>query len=246
MKKFKRLFLWGMCVTVGIMLSLTQEGLTADQRAVWQLIQARIDAGYHHWYELVQWAEEADITWQFHQDHAPFDTGLNAQIHQYGLVGRHVGTGPAIDAQDEETVIMAFHWVDVSHNDKIEALYHLDRTSEEAILNWLASDDREALEEHFDQIVVLEVDENGDERVEASDDQTFLFWHVTFTTLQPKETAVLTIEMHYQLTDVTTRKQMQQQLLELLEARQRVDENRNPLERERLDRRRPPLRREGE
>jgi len=220
------------------MLGLTVEGITLDldQQDHWDLIEARINFGYRNWNELIDWAEREEIEWHINENNEPLTSDVFEKIQNYGILGRHIRTTPGISPEDEETVILIFHWIDVRHDEAMEELYHIDRLSEEPILTWLSRNNLERLNDQFVVVNLLEVNEDGEVFEEDPFEKEFISWDLSFTPLLPREESVLTIELQYQVTHRPSREEMQQMLQDLLNQFEGNDEDeettRHPLARD--------------
>jgi len=240
MKYTRKALLLGVLFSVLFMLGLSVDGITLDldQQGQWDFIESRIDIGYRNWNELIDWAEREDIAWYIYENDEPIALELFEKIQNYGILGRHLRTTPSINRENEEEVILIFHWIDVRHDAAMEELFHIDRLLEEPISTWLTRENLNRLNEQFIVVNLLELDYDGEEIIGEPFAKDFISWNLSFTPLLPREESVLTIELTYRVTNRPSRDEMQQILQDILDELGdtegfRGTENRNPLSRDR-------------
>ena len=178
--------------------------LTAEQRAMWDLIEARIEEGYSSWGELIAWAEENDIEFSAREDEEPPIEALSNLIESYGLVGDYLAATPGIGTEDDpEEVLLVLHFENLTYNDTIAELFNLNRNSGSELNSWLDNNGRDRLEYHFETVEIVSLDDDGDLITEQPNAVEFVSWNVIFTDwFTPAGEGRVRIENVYEILDI--------------------------------------------
>ena len=185
-------------------ISHIDDELTAEQRAMWDLIEARIEDGYSSWGELIIWAEENDVPFSAREDEEPPIEAVSQLIDRYGLVGDYLAATPGIGSDDDpEEVLLLLHFENLTYNDTIAELYNLNRNSGRELNIWLDNGGRDRLEYHFETVEILSFDDSGQLITEQPSAVEFISWNVEFTDwFTPAGEGLVRIESVYQILDI--------------------------------------------
>jgi len=178
--------------------------LTAEQRAIWDLIEERIEEGYDSWSELISWAEENDIPFSLHDGGAPPIEAIQSLMDQYGLDGDYVNATPGLGSEDDpDEVLLLLHFENLTYNETIAELYNLNRNSGRELHSWLDNDGRTRLETQFETVEIIDMDDTGQLITEAPEVFEFVRWDVEFFDIfTPPGEGRVTIERVYRILDV--------------------------------------------
>jgi len=178
--------------------------LTAEQRALWDLIEARIDEGYDSWSELITWADENDISFSAREGGAPPIEAIYLLIDEYGLVGDYLYATPGLDSLDDpDEVLLFLHFENLTYNDMIAELSSLNRNSGRELNSWLDNGGRTRLESHFETVEILNFDDDGEPITELPEVVEFVQWEIDFVDrLLPAGEGRIRIEQIYRILEV--------------------------------------------
>ena len=192
-----------------------------ERQAIWNSIEERIEAGYDSWDELILWADEVGIPWVIHEGGERPKQGLMDAINHYGLVGDYLKARPGTDDLHVGTFVLVLHWENVSHNEVVEELYHLDRYSEDVLIDWLDAGGLEQLEEHFGTILVQKTD--GSHRYLTEDTlrrKELISWIPKATIFNAPENASIHIYIRYRFLE-SSKEAAHRVVLDLVNAKDR-------------------------
>lgn len=181
-------------------------------------IEERIATGYHSWVELVDWANNENIIYEFRVgDDRPTDELLD-QIEAYGLHDIYLfATAQRIFTDNGDDVALVLHFEVFSYLSAVAALHLLDKSSEIELNDWLEYGGLEQLEEVFSEIVVLDLDEFENPLPESTIfEMRFVSWHFEASGSAAYGDRFITISRQYELL-TPTREEVQNMVLEAID-----------------------------
>ena len=183
------------------------EGLTAEEQALWDLIEDRITEGYETWADLLEWAVNEDVLYVFLEDEQKPTTAIWALIEQYGLVGDYLFAEPGLIMleEDDETpqVGLLLHFEDLSYNEMIAELKELNQHSNRELNSWLESGGKARLEAHFGDVEIVDLDEDGEILTEMPEVVEFVIWEIEFVDLfKPAGVGRIRIQRMFQVIEI--------------------------------------------
>jgi len=180
--------------------------LTATQQARWNQIEARIEAGYTSWGDLVIWAYGQDITFAFFENEARPIEAIGSLISEYGLLGDYQEATPWLGSlSDPEEVILVLHFENLTYNEDIAELFSLNRNSNRELNAWLETGGGGRLDHHFDTVEIINLDEEGEIITEMTEAVEFIEWEIMHIDLfQPVGTGRIRIERTFRHLEIET------------------------------------------
>ena len=159
-----------------------EDELTDEQQAVWDMIEARVFAGYNSWADLIAWAEGQNIAFDFFESEVRPLEAIRQLIFKYGVFGDYVNATAYLgSAASADEVILALHFENLSYNPVIAQLYGLNRNSNRELNAWLENDGEQRLKTHFRTVEISSIDYDTDEIItEMPEVVEFVNWSIEY------------------------------------------------------------------
>ncbi|MCL1990898.1 MAG: hypothetical protein FWG67_08430 [Defluviitaleaceae bacterium] len=187
-----------------VVVSRSEEALTLEQQEIWDRIEARLIAGYGSWADLVTWALEQDIAFSFFEDGDDPIEAIRLLINRYGLVGDYIEATPRLGSlNNPEEIILALHFDHLTYNTVVAELTGLNRTSNRELDTWLDANGRRSLDDHFEQVEIVNLNEAGQVLTELPEAVEFILWEIEDLDLfTPMGVGRIRIERTYRILEI--------------------------------------------
>ena len=192
-----------------------------NRQVVWNSIEARIEEGYSHWLELVEWTIYQDIPWSISVNGVRPNQDLIDNVNKYGIIGEYIKSEPEIEFREdsEEEAVLLLHFESLTYRKVPAELSQLDNDSESDLSIWLEDGGIERARLEFYDVRIISTDQNGNEIIgEVEFGKEFISWFFEIDRLESFENTFLHIIRTYQVFEPTV-EQLQQSILQLTLAR---------------------------
>ena len=174
--------------------------MSASQRATWDLIEEKVDAGFDSWGDLVLWSEDQDITVVFLEGAERVDSELMEQMIRYGVVGDFIEATALFDESHSPEVYLGLHFESLGYNEMISELIGIDRASVDELKDWLEGGSYDRLHVYFSTVELMSADE--EHLADATVEIEFISWDVEFESRLSFEHNFIVITVNYILIEI--------------------------------------------
>jgi len=181
-----------------------QDELNHSQQEVWDLIEERINVGFTFWHELLGWAIENEINFDFSENGVLILQPILQLVMQYGLVGEFIEAYPHVGSrQNHEQVILILNFREISYNSLIAELFSLNPNSNRELTTWLDSSGYTRLTQEFNTVEIIDIDETKTVIYEMPEIVEFIKWEIsTIDLFAPIGSGTIRIFRHFEIIEI--------------------------------------------